>query len=121
MKQFTSFLLVGGVNTLFGYLVFCVATYLGASASIALIISYICGITFNFYSTGHFVFGQTGKEKIVKFVMVYVLIFALNRLTLELLDQHLNSYYISQAIITPFIALLSFFSLKKIVFSDDKQ
>jgi putative flippase GtrA len=77
------FLLVGGLNTLFGLAIYPVLYYLMASLNLhylsILIVSQIISITFAFFTTKHLVFRTTGRYlseygKFVTFHLSYLLV-----------------------------------------------
>lgn len=81
-SRFVRFLLVGGLNTAFGYGVFVACLWLGMHYAIAGAISTVLGILFNFKSTGNLVFRSKGNRKLPRFVAVYAIIYLVNTLSL---------------------------------------
>ncbi|HET9651933.1 MAG TPA: GtrA family protein, partial [Usitatibacter sp.] len=59
--QFVRFLIVGGVNTLFGYAVFAGLVLAGMPPMPALVLTYVVGVLFNFFTTRRFVFAASGR------------------------------------------------------------
>ena len=57
--QFVKFLLVGALNTLFGYSVFAGLVYAGIAPMPALLLTYVVGVLFNFVTTGRLVFNRS--------------------------------------------------------------
>ncbi len=82
-RRFARFLLVGGLNTLFGYLVFALLVYVGLHYSLAALLSTIAGVIWNFHTTGKFVFDNIERKRIVRFVGVYAALYGLNLLGLR--------------------------------------
>ena len=70
--RFVRFLLVGGLNTAFGYGVFVGCLWLDMHYAIAGAISTVLGVLFNFKSTGSLVFRSRDNEKLPHFVSVYI-------------------------------------------------
>lgn len=66
-KQLVKFLLVGGLNTLFGYAVFAVLISTGLHYTIAVFIGTLIGVLFNFKTTGKLVFDSQDNTLIWKF------------------------------------------------------
>jgi len=81
-SRFVRFLLVGGLNTAFGYGVFVACLWLGMHYAIAGAISTVLGILFNFKSTGNLVFRSKGNRNLPRFVAVYAIIYLVNTLSL---------------------------------------
>lgn len=80
--RFMRFLLVGGLNTAFGYGVFVACLWLGMHYAIAGAIATVLGVLFNFKSTGKLVFRSTSNSKLPRFVAVYAIIYLINMLAL---------------------------------------
>lgn len=103
-----NYLLVGGVNTLFGYSVFMLMLWAGFHYSLAIAGSTILGILFNFKSTGVLVFKSHDNSQISRFVIVYALSYCLNVACVGLLIRcGINVYYSGAIMILP-LALLTY-------------
>jgi putative flippase GtrA len=114
--QLFRFFIVGGINTLFGYGVFALFTLLHLHYVVATLLATICGILFNFKTTGALVFKNKSNRLIFRFFAVYLVYYLLNIGLLKLFDwYHINSL-IAQAIIILPLSLMAFFLLKKSVF-----
>jgi hypothetical protein len=77
-RQFVRFLAVGLLNTAFGYAVFAVAILAGLGSMLSLVLAYVFGITFNFFTTGRFVFRDKRLSVFARFVAAYGVIYAFN-------------------------------------------
>ena len=55
-KRFVKFMIVGGINTLFGYSIFSLLIWLKSSYEMAVLMLTICGVLFNFKTTETLVF-----------------------------------------------------------------
>lgn len=84
--RFLRFLVVGGVNTAFGYVTFLVALALMPSTFGALILSTVIAVIFNFVSLGTHVFGSTDPRRLWRFGLTYGLVFVYNAVGLALLE-----------------------------------
>lgn len=80
--QFIRFLLVGGLNTAFGYGAFVACLWLGMHYALAGAVSTTLGVLFNFMSTGRLVFSHRGNNRLPRFVAVYAAIYAVNMLAI---------------------------------------
>lgn len=80
--SFVRFLLVGGLNTAFGYGVFVACLWLGMHYALAGAISTVLGVLFNFKSTGNLVFRSKGNRNLPRFLAVYAVIYLVNLLAL---------------------------------------
>lgn len=83
--RFLGFLLVGGVNTAFGYGMFVVCLWLGMHYAVAAAAATVLGVLFNFFSTGGLVFKNRDHRRLPWFIGVYVIIYCVNVAGLALL------------------------------------
>ncbi|MFZ1806600.1 MAG: GtrA family protein [Cyclobacteriaceae bacterium] len=121
-NQFVRFLLVGGINTAFGYIMFALFIFLTGNDVATIILANIVGILFNFKTYGNIVFNSTDNHKIYKFIAVYSVLMVAQILALKGLSlSGITNRYISGAILTPPMALLSFFMLRLFVFKVEVQ
>ncbi len=115
-NRFARFLVVGGINTLFGYGVFSFFIMLGLHYAWAALLGQVCGMLFNFKTYGAFVFGNHGSRRIPRFAGVYAFIYLLNLGGLKLLLS-CNVYSIAaQAILLLPIATMTFLLNRRYVF-----
>jgi putative flippase GtrA len=110
------FLVVGGINTLFGYLVFSFFIILRIHYSIASLFATILGVLFNFFTTGRIVFNNKDSKLLIKFFGVYGFTYLINLLFLKIFDTYQVNMLIAGAILVLPIAVLSFFLNKSFVF-----
>lgn len=116
LRTFVKYVIVGGVNTVFGYGIFALLIYLGLAYPVALFIATVLGIAFNFKSTGIFVFQSHDNRLIFRFVTVYFLIYFINLIGLKILSGEGLGMYYAAGIMLPFMALVGFIANKKLVF-----
>ena len=114
--RFIRFLLVGGVNALFGYLVFSVFILLQIHYAIASLLATIIGILFNFFTTGKIVFKNNDPKLLIKFFGVYGITYLINLLFLKIFNSYQVNMLIAGAILVFPIAILSYFLNKALVF-----
>lgn len=110
------FLLVGGINTVFGYSVFSLAIFLKVHYAIAALLGQALGTLFNFATISRLVFDSKENKLIFKFIGVYVFTYMLNVLALRFLRSLNVDIYLAAAIITLPIALIGFLLNKNLVF-----
>lgn len=113
---FLRFLVVGGMNTLFLYMVFAIFTLLHFHYVVATLIAYICGTLFNFRTYGTLVFRNKSFWLIFRFVGVAVLLYGLNIGILKIFEIFDVNKLVAQAILTLPLAGVSFFLFRKFVF-----
>jgi putative flippase GtrA len=116
--RFVRFLLVGGVNTLFGYIVFSVLILLQIHYAIASLFSTLLGILFNFFTTGRIVFQNRNPKLLFRFFAVYGIIYLIGLLFLKIFNTYHMNMLIAGAILVFPIAILSFFLNKTFVFRE---
>lgn len=121
-RRFVKFLFVGGINTLFGYSAYALFVALSFEPGVALTISYILSIFWNFKTTGSIVFRNKDNKLIFKFFLSYIFTFFVNKFSLEFLIDglHVNEY-LAEAIVIPPVAVLSFIIFKTFIFVDKKN
>lgn len=115
--EFIRFVLVGVLNTAFGFGVYCLMIWLGVSYWWATLISNVLGVLFNFKTIGILVFKNPDNRLFFRFVSCYVLAYGLNVGLIYLLTTYteLNDYG-GGLVATFFVALFSFFYQKLFVF-----
>ena len=112
---FYKYLLIGGVNTVFGYSVFAFLLFFGIHYSLAVLVATILGILFNFKTYGRFVFNNHSWNLLGRFVFVYTSIYLVNITLLLVFDLFVSNLYISGAMTTPVIAYLGYVLNKRYV------
>ncbi|TBR36492.1 MULTISPECIES: GtrA family protein [Dyella] len=115
--RFIRFVLVGGLNTLFGFTVYALFVVAHSPTWVALIGGNLAGIVFNFLTTGHFVFLDVSRRRLPRFVAAYLLTYAMNLVLIAWLNKLTYNAIVSQAILTPFMAVVSYVLLSKLVFA----
>ena len=76
---FARFILVGIFNTIFGYGLYALFISLGMKYTSAVFFATILGVFFNFKTIGFYVFASKDHSLIIKFFIVYSLIYFLNK------------------------------------------
>jgi putative flippase GtrA len=115
-NQVLRFLLAGAINTLFGFLVYTAAIVIGAAVWLALLAGIVCGMIFNFFSTGGYVFRELGWGRVPRFVLCYFLVYLSNLKLIEWLLPWVGNAILAQAILTLPIAALTYVLMARFVF-----
>jgi putative flippase GtrA len=115
LKRFLKFLLVGLVNTGFGYGVYAILVIFGTPPQIALLLSFMIGVLWNYLTTARFVFEVSGFGRLPAYCLCYVLIYGLNAGTLQLAINTGIQPLLAQAILTPIVAVISFVLLSMVM------
>jgi len=116
LVQLGKFLAVGMMNTVIGYSIFALLTVLDFGPSTALVLTYVIAVPVNYFTTGKIVFDITNFKSFLHFIITYVAIYGVNLGALNLLMQLELGQLLAQAIIVPFIAILSFMIFRNFVF-----
>ena len=120
-KRFIRFLLVGGLNTLFGFLVYSTFILLHCPTWVALLGGNVAGVTFNFFTIGGLVFLNLSLSRVPLFVLSYLVIYFIN---LELIGSIAELVYgriVAQAVLALPMAVLSYLILSNFVFVKKEQ
>ena len=115
-NRFVRFLIVGGINTAFGYGVFALLIFLKFHYAIAVLLGTILGVLFNFQTTGRLVFDSKGNRLIFKFIGVYVIIYVINTLALGVFNFFKVNMYLAGAVMLLPMAMVAFVLNKNLVF-----
>lgn len=120
-NRFGRFLLVGLLNTAFGYAVYAMLLWLGLSPQPALIIAFSIGVMWNYMTTARFVFGSTGFRRLPAYVLAYLSIYLANASALQAMLTYGTDPFAAQAILTPLVAILSFLLLSLVFRQSGKE
>lgn len=115
-KQFFVFIIVGMINTLFGYSVFSLFIFLGMHYTLAALLGTVIGICFSFKTLGTLVFKNFRYRLFFKFVIVYTVTYFVSIGLIKCLLFFINNLYVDGAISTVCCAFVSYFFNKYFVF-----
>lgn len=119
-RQFVRFLLVGALNTLFSYMVYAALLYLTLPFVIANFGALVLGVLFSFRTQGHLVFRNTDNRLIVRFALVWAVVFLINITLIWMLSKLGLSYYLSGALAMAPVVVLSYLLQRFLVFAEAK-
>lgn len=117
-QRFFRFLFFGGINTIFGYTVYGLSLFIGLQYALAVLISTVLGVLFNFKTIGKYVFANNDHKLFVKFLGVYAITYLLNTLILGFCHKYNFNLYLAQAILTVPLAGFSYLLNKYFVFGE---
>jgi putative flippase GtrA len=120
-RQFARFLVAGAVNTLFGYSVFAGLVLAGMAPMPALVLTYVVGIAFNYFTTGRYVFGHAGSGALLRFIAAYGVIYLFNVAIYRGVAGLGAAPLLAQALCLPVVAVFSFVLFKFRVFRDEPR
>jgi putative flippase GtrA len=116
LVRFIRFLVVGGLNTAFGYAVFTAIFLLTSERNLAVIIGNVVGAAFNYFTTGRLVFANKGLRAFLPFVLGYVLVLVVNLALVNLFVSFGLTTLIAGLVALPFCVLVSYAYNSLVVF-----
>ena len=119
-QQVIRFIAVGVVNTLFGYSIYALLIYLGLNYMVAVLFATVAGVLFNFKTIGHYVFESTDRNLLLKFIIVYSIIYGINVGLIWLFSFWNIDYYTAGFLAIVPCAAISFILNKLFVFQEKK-
>nr|WP_254428503.1 GtrA family protein [Ruegeria atlantica] len=112
-NSFMRFVLVGILNTAFGYILFAILSLSGLPPQIALVISFSVGVLWNFITHARLVFDSKGLNRLPHYILSYVMVYAFNAFSLEgLLSLGLQPIIAQGLIVLP-AAVLAFIAISR--------
>ena len=118
LNRFVRFVVVGGLNTLFGFVIYSIFALSDLSTLMVLIVSNLIGIAFNFVTTGGRVFRDMSLTKIPLFLICYGVIFVIYLELIQWLSPIFGGRIVAMAIIVLPMAVLTYFMQSWFVFGD---
>ena len=119
--QIVKFILVGILNTIFGYSLWALLLFLGMHYALAVIVSTIIAVLFNFKTTGSIVFKNRDNKLLFKFVQVYIITMCLNIFLLKIAKTAGLNLYIAGFVLTIVVAMITFLLQKFYVFRREDE
>lgn len=114
--SFISFLLVGGLNTLFSYCVFALLIFLQLHYTVAVFLASALGVLFNFKSFGRLVFKSNDNSLLFRFLLVYSVVYFVNIGILKACDWSGINMYLAGFVSAIPSAGVSFLLMRQFVF-----
>jgi putative flippase GtrA len=115
-NRLVRFLLIGALNSIFGFCVFSAMVLLGTGNLPALFAGNLAGLVFNFFSTGGLVFRSLTFSAVPRFVLCYVAVLTLNTFLLGWLAALAGDRILAQALLTLPMAVMSYLVMSHWVF-----
>jgi putative flippase GtrA len=110
------FVLVGGVNTVLGYILYATFIFIGLNYNLANFLALAISVIFGFFAQRTFVFKNHNRWLFLRFVLAWAAMYFINMVAIGLLIRSGFDAYISGAIIVAPGAIISYFLQKFYVF-----
>ncbi|KTD57768.1 O antigen biosynthesis protein [Legionella santicrucis] len=115
-NQLGRYILVGSINTLFSCFFYLILSQLGVYYIYAISITWCVGMLFSFKATGKWVFKNNDKTLLIKFIVLYCVIYLISIGLLKIGNSFLNNSSLSGIITIIITSGLSFLGNKHLVF-----
>ena len=115
MPEWIRFVLVGGVNTAFGYSLYAACIYAGTGYAVASAVSMTGGILFSYRTMGGLVF-RGARGRLWKFAGCHLVVYAFSVALLAAMDAAGINPYLAGLLVAAPAALLSYTLQKLLVF-----
>jgi putative flippase GtrA len=116
-NAFARFLVVGALNTAFGWSVYAAFILLGIPRPFSLLGATVLGVLFNFQTIGRVVFGSARGLLLPRFVVVYAGVYLFNLALLESICRMLGvGSLLGQILALPPTVVVAFYALRRLVF-----
>lgn len=115
-QQVIRFIAVGVINTLFGYSIYALLIYLGLNYMVAVLFATVVGVLFNFKTIGRYVFKSSDNNLLIKFILVYTVVYGVNIGLIRLFTVWNIDYYAAGFLAVVPCAAISFILNKRFVF-----
>lgn len=112
---FLRFVVVGVLNTAFGYAVYALLTLVGLAPQAALAIAFALGVVWNYFTHARLVFATRGVSRLPPYVLAYLGIYALNAAGLEALIRAGVPPVLAQGALVLPAAVLAFVAIGRVL------
>lgn len=120
-RAFIIYLLVGVMNTIFGYSIFAILIYLKFHYSLAALLATVLGVLFNFKSIGKLVFKNNDNSLIYRFISVYIVTYLINIGGMKIYRVFDDNMYLAGLVMIIPAAIISFVLHKRFVFNGNSN
>ena len=107
-REYVRFLLVGMLNTAFGYGIYAILVFSGFFYHYALPVATVLGVCFNYITHGKLSFGKFRKDSLPRYVLIYFLLYLINAMLLEFFVQQTHNPYLAQLMSLPIRVIIAY-------------
>ena len=115
-KRFVRYLVMGGLNTLFGFVIYGAFVFLNMPTWAALLGGNLAGIVFNFFTMGGIVFKDLSIYRMPLFVLCYLVVYLINLESIAWMTPITGGRVTAQAVLALPMAVFSYLLLANLVF-----
>jgi putative flippase GtrA len=115
-EKLIGFVLVGILNTAFGYGVFAALYAVTGWHRVAIVLATVIGVVFNFFTTGRLVFRNAAMGRLVPFALGYGVVLVVNIVLVDAANSVGISPFLGQALALPVTVCLAFVINDRLVF-----
>jgi putative flippase GtrA len=115
--QPAKFAVVGLLNTGWSYLLYATFLYFGLNYWVASFLTIVLSVGFGFLTQGNLVFGGATRKALLRFVLVWVLIYTVYLAIVSVAENVGINNYLGGLIATPLVAVLSYILQRRFVFA----
>ena len=120
-KELIQFFITGIINTIFYYILFSAFIYLELDYKLAVLFATLIGVLFSYKTFGKFVFDHHDNTRLLRFSLVYIILYFVNIFIIKIMYIFLENYYGAGLIATFVCAIFSFVLNKLFVFKKEKE
>ena len=114
--QMLKFGLIGILNTTWSYLLYATFLWFGLGYMLASFFTIVLSVAFAFISQGVLVFGDSSRESLMRFILVWCCIYAVYLAVVAGVARLGVNHYLGGLIATPLVAVLSYILQRHFVF-----
>jgi putative flippase GtrA len=107
-QRLVRFVIVGGINTLFGYGLFTACYLITHHRQLSMVVGTVLNVLFNYFTTGRLVFANKGFRAMLPFFAAYAVLLPVNMVALEVVVRLGVPTLIAGIILLPPMVLLSY-------------
>ena len=112
---FLRFLIVGVLNTAFGYLLFGLFLWAGLRPQPALALAFASGVIWNYATHARLVFGTRGLVQLPTYALAYLGLYGVNALGLQVLLGTGLSPFVAQGVVVLPVAMLAYVVIGRVL------
>jgi len=119
-NKIIKFIYIGVLNTIVYYILYSFFLFIGLNYEFSVIFATMIGVIFNFKTFSKYVFGNDDNKLFFKFITVYIVLFLVNILFINIFNLFFDNYYISGLIAIFPYSIVSYYLNDKYVFEEKK-